>query len=350
MRRAELSVPGRLCITGEHSDWAGIHRVVDPFVRPGICIVACTEQTITAEACARPGELRVVQERPRGEPEGSVVYTMEEGALLAAARSGAYDSYIAGAACAFLREHDAGGMDLRITGRSLPVGRGLSSSAAVCVITVRALGELEGLDLGVREEMELAYRGELLTGSRCGRMDQVCAMGTAVSVMTFSGGDVDVRPIEVGCDLHFLVVDLGQTKDTRRILAALQSAFGSGDTGIRAALGERNEATAALVEEAITLGDAETLGMAMTAAQESFDRLVAPLCKEELAAPLLHRVLDHPATGRLTLGGKGVGSQGDGAAQLLCPTTEAAAELASILHRDLSLDSIQFNLGVGARG
>lgn len=40
----ELFVPGRLCLVGEHSDWAGHHRVSNPGIAPGRCIVIPTSE------------------------------------------------------------------------------------------------------------------------------------------------------------------------------------------------------------------------------------------------------------------------------------------------------------------
>ena len=54
----------------------------------------------------------------------------------------------------------------------------------------------------------------------------------------------------------------------------------------------------------------------MTTAQQVFDEFVAPACSE-LVAPRLHEVLADDAVGELGWGGKGVGSQGDGCAQIV---------------------------------
>lgn len=35
----EVEVPGRVCLFGEHSDWAGSYRRTNSEVRPGACIV-----------------------------------------------------------------------------------------------------------------------------------------------------------------------------------------------------------------------------------------------------------------------------------------------------------------------
>ncbi len=32
---AQIFVPGRLCLFGEHSDWAALYRARDPSIAPG---------------------------------------------------------------------------------------------------------------------------------------------------------------------------------------------------------------------------------------------------------------------------------------------------------------------------
>ena len=44
MDRKELFVPGRLCILGEHSDWAGANRIVNGEIAEGMAIVSGIEQ------------------------------------------------------------------------------------------------------------------------------------------------------------------------------------------------------------------------------------------------------------------------------------------------------------------
>lgn len=50
-----LFVPGRLCLFGEHSDWAGKYRTMNADIVPGMAIVTGVEQGIeaTAEASER---------------------------------------------------------------------------------------------------------------------------------------------------------------------------------------------------------------------------------------------------------------------------------------------------------
>ena len=44
----ELFVPGRLCLFGEHSDWAGKYRTMNADLVPGAAIVSGIEQGIYA--------------------------------------------------------------------------------------------------------------------------------------------------------------------------------------------------------------------------------------------------------------------------------------------------------------
>ena len=69
---------------------------------------------------------------------------------------------------------------------------------------------------------------------------------------------------------------------------------------------------------ALAAGDAAAVGQLMTEAQAAFDRHAAPFCAEQLRAPRLHALLSWPKLQPLIYGAKGVGSQGDGTAQLVC--------------------------------
>jgi galactokinase len=75
----------------------------------------------------------------------------------------------------------------------------------------------------------------------------------------------------------------------------------------------------------------------MVEAQALFDERVAPASPAELAAPRLHAVLAHPALRELGYGGKGVGSQGDGSAQIVARGPDERTRLAAVLERDLDV-------------
>lgn len=74
-------------------------------------------------------------------------------------------------------EWGVGGLVVDNHRTTLPLKRGLSSSAAFCVLLARAFNMVYSLGLTVRGEMAVAYEGERLTPSHCGRMDQAVALG-----------------------------------------------------------------------------------------------------------------------------------------------------------------------------
>lgn len=106
------------------------------------------------------------------------------------------------------------------------MGKGLSSSAAVCVLVVRAFAAVWGLELNTKEIMELAFKGEMHTPSRCGRMDQCVAIGPGkIARMDFDGDACSVQPISCKAALYFVVADLNRSKNTLEILRSLNSCF-----------------------------------------------------------------------------------------------------------------------------
>jgi galactokinase len=338
----ELFVPGRLCLFGEHSDWAGGYRESHPALSPGYCLVAGTDQGLRALASDGDGvELATVL--PDGSRRTAPRIDATVAALDAVAREGGFFSYAAGVAAEIVERFGPRGLRLDVVADDLPVRKGLSSSAAICVLVARAFDRVHGLALSVRDEMEIAWAGERRAGSQCGRMDQVCAYGRTTTFLTFDGGRFDVEPIAVGAPIHLLVIDLRRGKDTRRILADLNACFpdatGSVAAGVREALGPTNARIVTQARRILARGDAAALGSLMTEAQAVFDRSVAPACAE-LRAPRLHEVLAHPALRALGWGGKGVGSQGDGCAQVVARGAAEREALATVLARECGVDCL----------
>jgi galactokinase len=343
----ELFVPGRLCLLGEHSDWAAGYRTAHPDLERGFCLAAGTDQGLRAHVEPLEGAFEISSALPHGERRGPERLPLERDALEAAARGSGFFRYAAGTAAEVLERHAPGGVRIEITASDLPIRRGLSSSAAVSVLVARAFDRVRELGLDLRGEMELAYAGERRCGSECGRLDQICALGRTASHLTFDGEELEIEPLAPGATFWLLVVDLRRGKDTRRILADLNRCFpdapGERAEGVRHALGALNADLVRRAREALEAGAAESLGALMREAQQVFDRLVAPACPE-LAAPRLHRVLDHPATRELGLGGKGVGSQGDGCAQIVCRGPEERARLAGELSGPLDVACLPLTL------
>jgi len=340
----DLFVPGRLCLFGEHSDWAGQMRKFNSEIVPGQALVACINEGIYATA--RVSENLISRTVMPDGKKNSCDYPMEPNRLRAIAARGGYFSYIAGVAAYISTFYKIGGMELDCYKITLPQKKGLSSSAAICVLAARAFNRLYGLNLSVRGEMEAAYYGELLTPSRCGRLDQACAYGKGIVEMIFDGDVLEVIPTKIGGPLHFVFADLDAQKDTVVILRDLNTAYPYPRTEmhreLHTFLGKINSAQIDKVNRAIAKGDAKRLGKLMTEAQELFDEYAAPLSPRELKAKKLHEVLGDPNIQEYIYGGKGVGSQGDGTVQFLAKSEQDVSALKDYLTNKLKLDCFSF--------
>ena len=348
--KIDLFVPGRLCLFGEHSDWAGRYRTMNSEIVPGEAIVTGIEQGIyaTVELCPT---FRMSSEAP----EISSIWkdfecNMDLQELRDIARSSNFFSYSAGVASYMLEWYKVGGVHVHITKMDMPIKSGLSSSAAICVLVARAFNRLYRLNLSTRGEMNIAYWGELRTASRCGRLDQACAFGSRPVRMTFDAEDIEVKLFNIHQPLYWVFANLNAAKDTVRILSDLNRAypFAANDAERKAheALGRINREIVDNAMDYMSSGDVTALGALMCEAQEIFDRDVAPLCPDQLKAPLLHATLSDPKVKSLTYGGKGVGSQGDGSVQFLAKDEACQQELTAYLN---SKGMSAYSFTIGAR-
>ena len=331
----ELFVPGRLCLFGEHSDWAGKYRTMNADIVAGAAIVSGIEQGIYATV-ERDSHFSVISTAPEiTDIWQDFSCRMDSHELKEVAKSGSFFCYCAGVASYMLEWYKVGGVKITINKMTLPIKSGLSSSAAICVLVARAFNLMYNLNLSTMGEMNIAYWGELRTSSRCGRLDQACAFGVHPVLMTFDAEEVEVKNFNIKETLHWVFSDLNGQKDTIKILTDLNKAFpfaeGEREKNVQYALGELNQKT---VKEAIRLmedGQVEELGRLMTQAQADFDKYITPMCPSQLTSPKLHNMLADERVKALTYGGKGVGSHGDGSVQFLAKSKECQNELVEYL-------------------
>ncbi|MCK9903445.1 galactokinase [Parafrankia colletiae] len=155
------AAPGRVTVIGEHTDHS------DGFVLP----IALAQRVVVAAGRRGDGQLVARSAQQPHEPYARALEQLAPGA------AAGWSGYVAGVAWA-LREagHDIGGVDI-VVDSDVPVGAGLSSSAALECATALALNDLFGLGLG---RMELAHLGRQaeneFVGVPCGILDQSASL------------------------------------------------------------------------------------------------------------------------------------------------------------------------------
>ena len=349
----KLFVPGRICLFGEHSDWAGSYRRINGEIEKGFTLITGTNQGLYAEVKPHPSKLIFHSTLDDGTRNPPYEVTMEHGILLEEAEKGDFYSYVAGTAYQILTNYRVRGLVIDNYRTDLPIQKGLSSSAALCVLVARAFNRMYDLKMTVRGEMELAYLGEITTPSRCGRMDQGCAYGNRPILMSFDGDKVDVTEMNVPSNLYFVIVDLCAEKDTKEILNRLNHCYpfaeGELQRNVQNYLGPINARIVHDAVEALKDGNAEKIGLLMKQAQEKFDKNLQPACPSQLTAPILHKILSYDALQPYILGGKGVGSQGDGTAQFIVEDEKSQEKVIEILKRDFSMPCLKLTLSPSQR-
>ncbi|MFI8566095.1 galactokinase [Rhodococcus sp. NPDC078407] len=150
--------PGRVNLIGEHIDYAG--GLVLPFALPYATAVAVRRR--------EDSTMRAVSTHT------DESWTGELGEIGPGTPSG-WAAYVAGVSWA-LREHGVGGVDVAVHS-SVPVGSGLSSSAALECSFALALSELFDLQVDRKVLIQASIRAENeIAGASTGGMDQNIAM------------------------------------------------------------------------------------------------------------------------------------------------------------------------------
>ncbi|WP_228978638.1 galactokinase [Streptomyces sp. DH12] len=195
------AAPGRVNLIGEYTD------VNDGFVLP----LALPHTAVAAVARRTDGVLRLHSAEAGPAPGGGVV-RLDTADLAPPGPDGGWAAYPAGVVWALRAAgHAVTGADVHLSA-TVPTGAGLSSSAALEVVTALALNDLFGLGLTGPELAVLARRAENdFVGVPCGVMDQMasacCAEGHALHLDTrdLTRRQVPFDPAAHG--LRLLVVD-----------------------------------------------------------------------------------------------------------------------------------------------
>lgn len=172
------SAPGRVNLLGEHTDYNG-----------GPVLPVALERR-TAVAAASHDGWRFVSAR-----DGAVHDLDVDGPLRRD-----WTDYLAGTVRELRRRHAAPAGALVAVATTVPIGAGLSSSAALTVAAARALALLAGRRLRLPELVDVAFHAEHdQVGVRCGRMDQtIAAHGERGTALLFETAPGTLRRVPFG--------------------------------------------------------------------------------------------------------------------------------------------------------
>lgn len=330
--------PGRVCLLGEHCDWAGGASLAVPLPL-GIDLRAERATEGLAVDALLEGELRSRRwALPPVEPGGGPLAFVPAAAAVLAARG-----------IPLVPTH------LHISG-DLPAGRGFSSSAAVILATLDGLSRMAGAVLDSATLAELAYQVEHdRLGVACGRLDPLCC-ATAVplyigwhwpppsrrppATVPSAGPTAVPRALEPGGPFHLVAACFPRPRDTARILSTLQQAWRSDLRDALQSAQARRVCTAlttfageaAVGARAVMAGDAATLGRAMDAAQTAYEDELADGFAA-LRAPALWRTCQ-ALRSHGALGAKFSGAGGDGSVIALFADEPAARAAVDMLEHE----------------
>jgi|TARA_B100000315_G_scaffold218363_1_gene219644 galactokinase len=205
-RRAPAVVvraPGRVNVIGDHTDY-----------HEGFALPAAIDRELRLAAAPRTDRTLQVLSTVSDERVEIDLTT-----LTPTGRNHWHD-YVAGTAWALAEAgHDIGGADIAIRS-DLPIGAGLSSSAALEMAVARALCALGKIPWNAASISRAARRAENdYVGLGCGIMDQLTVgAGVAGHALLLDCRSLAVEPIALPSDLAIVVMDTG----VRRSLAATE--------------------------------------------------------------------------------------------------------------------------------
>ena len=189
----EATAPGRVNLIGEHTDYNG--GFVLPTILPlqtSVTLTPRTDQIV--HACSDLEEEKIKE------------YTLGD-----EKPTGSWIDYVAGVTWTLRRSGSRRcGFNLDITS-NVPLGKGLSSSAALEVAVLRGLRTMNSLTLSDLEIALLAHAAETqFVGAPVGLMDQmVCSLGTRGNAFFLDAGSREFKDIPLPPGTSIKIIDSG---------------------------------------------------------------------------------------------------------------------------------------------
>lgn len=195
-----VRAPGRVNLIGEHTDY-----------NDGFCLPMAIERDVRIALAPRNDQtVRVVSM----EQTGVVTFALSKSIAKATAPGERWADYVKGCAQTLIEEGIAlKGCDLAITG-DVPLGSGLSSSAALEVATMHALLAIAGSSMNGERIATLAQRAEnRYVGTNCGILDQLSSScGRQGQAMLMDCRTLALTPAPLPAGVSVVIADTGKRR------------------------------------------------------------------------------------------------------------------------------------------
>ena len=213
--RYSASAPGRMDVMGGIGDYSGCLVLQMPIAESARVEVSPRTDNVFRVYSANAAD---VGEKPDVSVKrddvlswGDIHYRQVKERMVEA--GGAWATYVLGCAFALIKEAgaDIQGVDIYLAS-SVPLGKGVSSSAAIEVATMVALTRAYGLDLSERGLPHLCQHVEnIIVGAPCGLMDQLaCHYGRAHHLLPIHCQPDGVQqPLRLPDPIQFAGIDSG---------------------------------------------------------------------------------------------------------------------------------------------
>jgi galactokinase len=191
--------PARANIIGEHTDYAPNGGHVLPTPLPFYT-------NVTVEAAGPAGHLTAVSEKY---PSEAIERSLSEDA-----RGGHWTDYVVGCLRIAAKKVEIPGLKLSVKS-DVPIGCGISSSAALCVAVVRAVKAMTGAKWTDEEVALVAYEAEHdYVGVPCGKMDQFASsVGRPGQALLLNTKTLGFRKLALAPEIALMLVDCGKKHD-----------------------------------------------------------------------------------------------------------------------------------------
>ena len=198
-----VRAPGRVNLIGEHTDY-----------NSGLAMPCAISLATTIQVAPRADRRIRIASLAMNEDVTTSILEFEIDDVLERTKMGTWSDYVAGPIFALGQSHHQTaklrGFDALVSSR-VPIGAGLSSSAALGVAAALALARVNELDLSNRDLAELAWLGERdYVGTGCGILDfYASALGRQDAALLIDCLDQSVREIPFPPELEILIAHSG---------------------------------------------------------------------------------------------------------------------------------------------